>query len=116
LAERASNKSENLDWIELLLEVPICEEKFRIAENILAPYLINIRRLSIIEAQAALMKWFLKCDSFDYMSSSKVNVDYFVMRTCLEAYRLKKKPKDLEYLKSHNRLYRKVIQLADSTI
>jgi hypothetical protein len=110
---QASDKSSNtFAWIEILLNTPIPDGRHRIISTILAPYLINVKCVEILEAESIIESWVEKCDKYEPV---KGNIKAFVGRTCLEAYRLKKKPKDLDYFKTkHGKLYRDLANLASS--
>ena len=110
---QASNKSSNtFAWIEILLSTPIPDGRHRIISAILAPYLINVKGIEMSEAESVIENWVEKCDRYEPV---KGNIKAFISRSCLEAYRLKKKPKNLSYFKTrHPKLYRDIMNLASS--
>jgi hypothetical protein len=55
-------RSGNLLWIEHLLKYPIKDFRKNAANLILAPYLINIKRISAEDAEAIIVGWLGTCD------------------------------------------------------
>jgi hypothetical protein len=55
-------------WIERLLHTPIADHRKYCMWRILAPYLVNVRRLSDEEALSAVMTWLDKCDEVEQLS------------------------------------------------
>ena len=50
-------------WIETLLEIPITDFRKNATNLILAPYLINIKKISYQESFDIVINWLKKCDS-----------------------------------------------------
>jgi hypothetical protein len=57
-----ANKSK-IGWIEKLLQIPIPDHRKYAIWRILAPYLINIRKMSESEAFRIIVEWLYKCNS-----------------------------------------------------
>jgi hypothetical protein len=53
----------DIKWIEILLETPISDYRKNAINLILAPYLINIKKLSYTDAFNIIKDWLNKCDS-----------------------------------------------------
>jgi hypothetical protein len=102
----------NFSWIELLLNTAVPDGRHKIISAILAPYLINVKYIEVAEAERVIENWVEKCDRCEPVNG---NIKAFIKRSCLEVYRLKKKPKDISYFKTRdNRFYRDIVNLAKS--
>lgn len=102
----------SIDWIEILLNAGIPDGRHRIISNILAPYLITVKGLELSEAQQIIERWVDKCDRFEPL---KGNISAFIARSCQQTYRLRKKPKDMDYLKTHhNNVYSEIVDMAEA--
>jgi hypothetical protein len=55
-------------WIERLLQTPIPDHRKYCLWRILAPYLVNIRRLSDEDALSTVMAWLEKCNAVERLS------------------------------------------------
>lgn len=55
--------NQSIEWIEKLLKTPIEDFRKNSLSLILAPYLINIKKLSYKESFDILIEWLQKCDS-----------------------------------------------------
>ena len=69
LSYRLNNNNKNNDnttntihWIEKLLKTPLADFRKNSTSLILAPYLINIKKLSYQESYNILVEWLKKCD------------------------------------------------------
>ena len=51
----------NIAWIEKLLQTPIEDYRKNAVSLILAPYLITVRKMSVIDAFSAIKEWLDKC-------------------------------------------------------
>ena len=49
-------------WIEKLFDNPLGDGRHRALWHILAPYVVNIKKLPLDQAEAVLLEYFLKCD------------------------------------------------------
>lgn len=75
--EGPNNNSSIIRWIEKLLETPIADYRKLAIWHILAPYLINKRRLSYDEAYSIIRGWLTKCDileKLDFNPDQRVKV------------------------------------------
>jgi hypothetical protein len=57
-----NEEPQSIDWIEALLQTPISDYRKQAMNLILAPYLLNISRLSEDEAYGVIHKWLEKCE------------------------------------------------------
>ena len=53
----------DIKWIEILLETPIPDYRKNVISLILAPYLINIKKLSYSNAFGIIKDWLNKCNT-----------------------------------------------------
>jgi len=53
----------NFEWIEQLLQQPVKDGRHRLLWHVLAPYLINVRKLSPDQAEKILQEYFEKCNA-----------------------------------------------------
>jgi hypothetical protein len=60
----------DIKWIELLLETPISDYRKNAISLILAPYLINIKKLQYADAFDIIKDWLNKCDSLRRLDSN----------------------------------------------
>ena len=75
------SNSNNVFWIEKLLTTPILDFRKNATNLILAPYLINIKKLSYQESFNILIEWLKRCDSIRkldfnpmYLAKSALNI------------------------------------------
>lgn len=62
------NSPTMIGWIERLLQSPIADHRKYCMWRILAPYLVNARRLSDDEALSVVMTWLDKCNEVERLS------------------------------------------------
>lgn len=96
-----SNSSNTILWIEKLLQTPIEDYRKNAVSLIIAPYLINIKKLSYEEALNIIDDWLNKCSSLrqlDYGFSYKVK--YALQTSIKNGY----KPLKMESLKIKNQI------------
>ena len=60
---RLQGKGSSLSWIEQLLQRPVKDGRHRLLWHVLAPYLINVRKLSADQAERVLQEYFDKCNA-----------------------------------------------------
>jgi hypothetical protein len=65
-----NNEKTTFEWIEKLLNKPIDTNRYYCVWRILAPYLINVRKLSSEEALDIIETWMTKCNSVKRLSFS----------------------------------------------
>jgi Primase X len=80
LVERAKNKfvgssSNYYTWIEHLIQTPIEDFRKLVIDLILAPYLINIRKLSYQESYSIIRNWLDKCNELKRLDNYR-NFEY----------------------------------------
>lgn len=93
------NRSQ-IPWIESLLKMPISDGRKNIVSLVLAPYLINIKRVMTEEAYTIIMTWLEKCERLRKLDSSfKYLVKYALKRSQILGY----KPLRLENFKLRNK-------------
>jgi hypothetical protein len=56
-----SNNNKCIHWIEKLLQTPLADHRKKCIWRILAPYLINVKKLSYEESFGILVDWLDKC-------------------------------------------------------
>ena len=71
-------ESDNIDWIEKLLDIPIEDYRKKTIDLILVPYFILVKKLSNEETISKITEWLQKCDSLsgrrlDFDIRSKIN-------------------------------------------
>lgn len=75
LGYQSIKSNSNIFWIEKLLNTPISDFRKNATNLILAPYLVNIKKLSYQQSFDILTDWLLKCNSFNKLD---FNPDYLV--------------------------------------
>ena len=71
----SKNHNNAMPWIEKLLQTPIENYRKTVVWRILAPYLINVRKLSYKEGFSIIKEWLDKCNNLkklDFNASSKI--------------------------------------------
>ena len=95
-----SNKSNNtIFWIEKLLNTPISDFRKNATNLILAPYLVNIKKLSYQQSFDILTDWLQKCNSFKKLD---FNPNYLVKYALTTAIQKRIPPMKLVTLKDRN--------------
>lgn len=87
---RYLNTNDTIGWIKGLLNIPIADYRKYCIWRILAPYLMNIKTLSEVEAFTLIMDWLDKCNEMvrlsfcpgprvrqDIRSAKRVRVSYY---------------------------------------
>ena len=79
LVERSKNKfvgsSNYYNWIEKLTQTPIEDFRKLVVDLILAPYLINIRKISYQESYTIIKDWLDKCNELERLDNER-NFEY----------------------------------------
>ena len=65
------NYSFYYEWIETILQTPFEDCRKVIADLILAPYLINIKKLSYQESYQIIKEWLYKCDAMEKLDNAR---------------------------------------------
>lgn len=86
-------------WIERLLNTPIVDFRKNSIALILAPYLLNVRKLSYSEAFDIIKKWIIECNSIRPLDSP---FDYRIKYALNYAARRQIMPIKIETLKTKN--------------
>jgi Primase X len=103
-----SGQSNSIHWIETLLKTPIEDYRKIALALILAPYLINIKKLSYDEAFSIIKEWLSKCDELQPLDS---NFDYRIKSSLFTAMRKQTLPMKLDTLqKKNNQLHKLLTQ------
>ena len=100
IEERFSIKSNNtIYWIEKLLNSPISDFRKNATNLILAPYLVNIKKLSYQQSFDILTDWLQKCNLFNKLD---FNPDYLIKYALSTAIQKRIPPMKLLTLKDRN--------------
>ena len=98
----AVGKVNSIRWIEALLQTPIGDYRKNAMPLILAPYMVNIRKLSYGESFPILKNWLMKCGElrpldfdFDYMIKNSLNTAIRKQRLPMRLGTLKEKNREL---------------------
>ena len=63
MTEKYATNVNDIKWIDILLETPISDYRKNAISLILAPYLINIKKLPYTNAFDIIKDWLNRCDS-----------------------------------------------------
>ena len=103
-----SNKITNtLFWIEKLLNTPILDFRKNAINLILAPYLINIKKLSYQESYNILIEWLKRCDSIRKLDFNPISLANSALNIATQK---KIPPMKLETLKNRNSEIYQILQ------
>jgi hypothetical protein len=106
-ANHHNNSSKPIPWIETLLSILIDDYRKNVVDLILAPYLINTRKLEPNEAYKIIYSWLEKCNNIrrlDFNPHSRIKDG---IKTAIKT---KYKPMGLEKLKErNNHLYHLIV-------
>jgi len=98
----------SLSWIETLLQTPVSDFRKNAIGLILAPYLINIRKMSYEEAFQMLQDWLDKCNELRRLDP---NFSYKIKYSLTAAIRKQQLPLKLTTLESKNKeLYEMLVR------
>jgi hypothetical protein len=89
-----------IPWIELLLETPIEDYRKNAISLILAPYLINVKKLPYDDAFNIIDQWVNKSDSIKRLDS---NFNYLIKYALENSIKKGYLPMNFETLKEKNR-------------
>lgn len=107
----STRTSNSIRWIDRLLQTPIEDYRKNVVSLILAPYLINIKKMHVIDALRIIEDWLNKCASFRALDS---NFNYRVKYALDTAVENSIPPMKLDTLKQKNKfLYDKLCGKAD---
>jgi Primase X len=91
--------NDTIFWIEKLLNTPISDFRKNATNLILAPYLVNIKKLSYQHSFDILTDWLQKCNSFNKLD---FNPDYLIKYALTTAIQKRIPPMKLVTLKDRN--------------
>jgi hypothetical protein len=89
-----------IKWVDILLETPIPDYRKNAISLILAPYLINVKKLSYDDAFNIIKDWLNKCDSIRRLDS---NFNYRIKYALENSIKIGYLPMKFETLKQKNR-------------
>jgi hypothetical protein len=99
------DKSNSISWIETLLQTPVVDYRKNAIGLILAPYLINIKKLPYESASLIIRDWLKECSklrpldpNFDYRVKYCLNSAVRKLQLPIRFSTLEKKNKDLHNL------------------
>jgi hypothetical protein len=95
----------SMHWIETLLLMPIEDYRKNTIALILAPYLINIRKISYDDAYSIIKEWLTKCNELRHLDS---NFGYRIKTSLYTAMRKQTLPMRLDTLENKNRELRRL--------
>jgi Primase X len=105
-------RGNTIPWIEKLLETPIDDYRKNAVNLILAPYLINVKKLSYDAALNIINGWLSKCGEFRQLDQ---NFDYTVRYALKYSAKNGQRPLNLDTLKVKNKvLYDLLYEISDS--
>lgn len=96
----AAQQSNSIRWIETLLQTPIEDYRKNAISLILAPYLINIRKISYEDAFSIIKDWLTKCSELEHLEP---NFDYRIKNSLYTAMSKQTLPMRLDTLEERNR-------------
>ena len=99
--------SQSTEWIEKLLKIPIEDFRKTSVSLILAPYIINIKKLSYKESFDILIEWLQKCDSIRKLN---FNSRYLIKIALNTANQKKIPPMKPETLRNRNSEIYQILQ------
>ena len=109
----AGDKSHSISWIETLLKTPIEDYRKNALGLILAPYLINIKKLPYDKASIIIRDWLKKCGQLRTLDS---NFDYKIKYSLNSAMRKLQLPIRFSTLERKNKdLYRLLLDKIQNT-
>ena len=71
---QSNREINNIFWIEKLLDTPISDFRKNATNLILAPYLVNIKKLSYQQSFDILIDWLQKCNSFNKIDFNPISL------------------------------------------
>ena len=82
------NCTSKINWIENMLTIGIPDYRKYIVTFVLAPYFINVKRLSIGESHSSILNWlYSKCDPIKRLDLSKKEFDCkikYALKSCMQ--------------------------------
>jgi hypothetical protein len=96
-----SFKSSTFPWMEKLLQTPIDDYRKNAVNLILAPYLINVKKLSYDAALNVINSWLSKCGKLRQLDQ---NFDYTVRYALMNCVKNGYRPLKFDTLKLKNKM------------
>jgi len=96
---KLSNEKSKINWVETLLQTPIDDYRKNAIALILAPYLINIRKMSYQECFLIIKDWLSKCNALRELHP---DFDYRIKYSLNIAVRKQRLPMKFDTLKTKN--------------
>jgi hypothetical protein len=96
---QSNTESNKIFWIEKLLDTPISDFRKNAINLILAPYLVNIKKLSYQQSFNILIDWLQKCNSFNKIDFNPISLANSALNIATQK---KIPPMKLETLKNRN--------------
>lgn len=103
-----SSNSAKINWIEILLQIPIGDYRKNAIALILSPYLVNIRKISYRECYFIIKDWLSKCNALRGLDTDFDNRIKYSLNTALRTQRL---PMKFDTLKTKNPDLHKIISI-----
>ena len=97
--QTASYQGNTIPWIEKLLETPIDDHRKNAVNLILAPYLINVRKVSYDAALNIINGWLSKCGELRQLDQDFNYMVRYALKYCAKNGN---RPLKLETLKTKN--------------
>ena len=101
------NSSSKILWIEKLLQTPIADYRKNAVSLIVAPYLVNIKKLAYDDALSIINNWLMECGKLKRLDQ---NFDYIVRYALKYSAKNGHKPLKLDTLKLKNELLYDILQ------
>ena len=95
-----AGESNYIKWIEILLQTPIEDYRKNAIGLILAPYLVNVKKISYEDAFQVIRNWLDKCNELRYLDT---NFDYTIKYSLNTAIRKQRLPMKFDTLSSRSR-------------
>lgn len=99
LGSQSKKSTNTIFWIEKLLNSPITDFRKNATNLILAPYLVNIKKLSYQESYSTLIEWLKRCDSIRKLDFNPTSLANSALNIATQK---KIPPMKLETLKNRN--------------
>ena len=100
--------NDSIRWMEKLLQTPIDDYRKNAISLILAPYLINIKKLSYDDALNAITSWLDKCKQLRRLDSNLGAITKYMLK---ESIRNGRRPLKFETLIQKNKILYDMLKL-----
>ena len=99
--------NQSIEWIEKLLKTPISDFRKNTTNLILAPYLVNNKKLSYQQSFDILTDWLQKCNSFNKIDFNPISLAKSALNIATQK---KIPPMKFETLKNRNSEIYQILQ------